>query len=342
MTRTPHTPWRHLVVTCLGLAAALAVVVMAFLWPSVTADAQDVPVAVVGDQAVTDALGAALDERAPGAFALTPAQDRAAAVELIESRDVYGAVVLGAEPEVLTASAASPVVAQTLAGLAPVLQAQLTAAAQAQGVELAAPITVAVTDVVPLSTDDPRGVVLGAATFPLVLGGILGGVVISTTVVGARRRVTAVGLYAVVAGLGVTAVLQGWFGALVGPFWADAAAVGLALLAISGVIVGFTAVVGRRGVALGPVLFLLVANPISASAMPVEMIASPWGAVGQWFPPGAGSTLLRDLSYFPAAPTAFPWLVLAGWAVLGLVLALVGHVRDAGAATGAALAEAVD
>lgn len=342
MTRTPHTPWPRLVAVALGLAAAIAVIVVAFLWPSVTAEAQDVPVAVVGDETTVQGLSAALDERAPGAFELTGVPDRAGAVELVEQRDVYGAIVLGPEPEVLTASAASPVVAQTLGGLAPALQAQLTAVAEAQGVELAAPVTVAVTDVVPLSDDDPRGAVLAAATFPLVLGGLVGGVALSMTVVGTWRRVTATAVYAVVAGLAIVGVLQGWFGALQGAFWADVAAVSLTVLAIAGVVVGFTAVVGRRGVVLGPVLFLLIANPISAAAMPVEMIAAPWGAVGQWFPPGAGGTLLRDLSYFPSASTAFPWLVLTGWATLGLVLALTGHLRGAGAATRAALDEAAE
>jgi hypothetical protein len=63
--------------------------------------------------------------------------------------------------------------------------------------------------------------------------------------------------------------------------------------------------------------------------MPPEFLPTPWGAVGQWFPPGAGATLLRDLSYFPAADLAFCWLVLAAWAVGGLLLAALGHFRGA-------------
>lgn len=87
-------------------------------------------------------------------------------------------------------------------------------------------------------------------------------------------------------------------------------------------------------------LFLFIANPISAAAQPVEFLTAPWGAIGQWFPPGAAATLLRELSYFPRADTLFPWLVLAGWAVLGLLLSTLGHYRDRGAATQAALAAA--
>ncbi len=103
---------------------------------------------------------------------------------------------------------------------------------------------------------------------------------------------------------------------------------------------GLAALVGRLGLAVGPIMFLLGANPISAAAIPIEFIASPWGAVGQWFPPGAGATLLRELSYFPKADLGFPWLVLAGWAILGVLLGTVGHFRNSGAATRAAEREA--
>jgi hypothetical protein len=88
------------------------------------------------------------------------------------------------------------------------------------------------------------------------------------------------------------------------------------------------------------VLFLLIGNPIASAAAPLEFLPQPWGQVGQWLPPGAGATLLRDVAYFPAADIAFPVLVLAGWAVAGLLLAVLGHFRTSGAAGAAAIAEA--
>src|SRR6478735_6220745 len=238
---------------------------------------------------------------------VTGVADRAAAVALVESRDAYGAIVLGPEPEILTASAASPVVAQLLGDQAAALQAQVDAAAATQGAPAGSAPTVVVTDVVPLSPDDARGTTLAAATFPLVLGGLVGGVAVALAVRGAGRRLAALGTYAVAGGLVVAGALHA-LGGLHGAFLADAAAVGLTLLGVSGTIVGAAAVLGRPGIA-------------------VEMLLAPWGAIGQWFPPGAASTLLRDLSYFPAADTAFPWLVLAGWAVLGVALVLAGRLR---------------
>ncbi|KRD41203.1 hypothetical protein ASE38_16385 [Cellulomonas sp. Root930] len=327
MHAQPHTPWRRLLGLGVGLAAALTVLVLAFLWPAVTSEPHDLPVAVAGPSAAVGPFTQALEERAPGVFDVVAAQDRSAAVDLVQTRDVYGAVVLGAQPEILTASGGSPLVAQQLTALAPALQAQVGA-------------PVPVTDLVPLLEGDPRGAILGAVTFPLVIGGMIGGIAISLTVVGVWRRVTAVVGYSVLGGLAVAGVLQGWFGALAGSYAVNAGIVGLAILAIAGVIVGCVSVVGRAGVAIGPVLFLLVANPIASAAQPWQMLPAPWGAIGQWMPPGAAAALLRDESYFPAADTTQLWVALASWALLGLLLGTLGQFRDAGAATRAAVEEA--
>jgi hypothetical protein len=339
--RSPHTPWARLLAIGVGLAAGLSVLLIAFLWPNVTASVKGLPIALVGPSAQTSQLEKAFEMKSPGTFKFSTVADRSAAVDRIEARAAYGAIVIGQKPEVITASAASPVVAQLLAGLAPALQAQLNAAAAAQGVVLPAPITVAVTDVVPLASTDARGAAIATSSFPLVLGGMIGGIAISLLVVGVWRRITVLLVYAVVGALGITGILQGWFGALRGDFLINASAVALALLAIGGVIVGFAALVGPSGVAIGPVLFLLVANPISSAAQPLEFLVAPWGVVGQWFPPGAAATLIRDLSYFPAAEVTFPWLVLAGWAMLGLVLTTIGHFRDRGSALKSAVEEAL-
>lgn len=333
----PHTPWPRIVVAGIGLATVLSVLVLAFLWPTVTASVKELPIGVVGESAMTEQLEQALDERSPGTFEFREADDRSAAVELIETREIYGAIVLGQSPEVLTASAASPVVSQLLTSLAPALQAQLNAAAEAQGIPLPSPITVSVTDVVPLASTDARGAALASSSFPLVLGGMIGGIAISIAIVGVWRRVTAVLLYSAIGGLALAGIMQGWFGALQGDYLLNSAAIALALLSIAGVIVGFVSLFERAGIAVGPIVYLLIANPIASAAQPVEFLAEPWGAVGQWFPPGAAATLLRELSYFPAADTTFPWLVLGGWAAAGLLIAVAGHFRNTGGASKEAL-----
>lgn len=329
----PHTRWPLSV--GLGVAGAVIVtlVVLAFLWPTKTATAHDVPIGVSGPAAAVSAFEQALDDNANGVFEFVDASDRAAAVSQIERRETYGAIVLAAPPatpEVLTAPAGSPVVAQLLSGVAARLQAQLAQQVAAAGGNPSA-VSVAATPVVPLSADDPAGTGLTAAAFPLTMGGMIGGILISLLVVGVFRRLLALAGFAVAAGLLLTLVLDSWFGYLQGDFWITALATGMSVLATSAFIVGCTALIGSPGIAVGAVLTMLVGNPLSAAAVPWQFIAAPWGAIGQFFVPGAANTLLRTLSYFPAADPSGQWWILLGWTLLGVVLAVGGHFRSAAA-----------
>ncbi|BDZ63758.1 hypothetical protein [Agromyces mangrovi Wang et al. 2018] len=335
-TRTPHTPIARVLALSVALVAVVGVIVLAFSWPSITSEPRDLPVAIAGPAEAVAQIEQGLDEAQPGAIAFTEVAGRDEAVEAIETREVYGAIILGQQPEVLTSSAASAAVAQLLGAAAAQLQqaanAQAAAAAQAQGLDTVPTIEVAVTDVVPLADTDPRGTGLAAAMFPLVLGGMAGGIAIAFVVIGAMRRILAAVVYSAGAGLALAGILGGWFGSLPGDYWLNAGAIALTLLAISAFITGMAALLGRAGLGLGALTMVLVANPISSAAVPKEFLPAPWGDVGQWFPPGAGATLLRDVNYFPSADWAFPLLVLTGWAVVGLVLSVIGHFRTAGGA----------
>ncbi|MBF4585657.1 hypothetical protein [Curtobacterium sp. VKM Ac-2887] len=328
------TPWRRALAIGVLVAAVVSLVVIAFTWPARTSSAHDIPIAIAASaQQAQQAqqLGSSLT-KGNDTFDVTRADDRAEAVRMLEERDVYGAVVLsaGAAPEVLTASAASPAVAQVMNGVATKLGAQAAAqTAQGAGGGAAAP-TVSVTDVVPLSDDDPTGAGLVAAAFPLVMGGMLGGILLTFLVHGTGRRVMGLAVFVVVGGFAVAGILQGWLGILQGPYVQNVAAFVLALGSVAATILGASTLIGRLGVSVGPVLFLLFANPIASSATPSSFLPAPWGTIGQWFPPGAGSRLLRDISYFPDANAAPQWLILAGWTAFGLALMGVGallHVR---------------
>ena len=117
---------------------------------------RDLPVGVAGPPALEQRLAAA-GER----FDVHRYRDEAAARAAIEDREVYGAfVATPSGPKVLTASAASPAVAQ-----------MLTHGAEGAPVE----------DVVPAG---PSSAALASSVLPLVLAGILTGV----AVVRAGRR----------------------------------------------------------------------------------------------------------------------------------------------------------
>lgn len=329
MTTTPtkpHTKWPMAAVFGVLGSLAVAVLVLAFLWPTKTAEPQNLPVGISGPAAAV----AAFEAHAPDAFDLVTADDRAEAITQIESRETYGAIVLAdapQPPEVLTAPAGSAVATQMLTGVATGLQAQLAQQVAAAGGDASA-VVVTVTPVVPLAASDAAGSGLAAAAFPLTMGGMIGGIVISLLVVGVIRRLVALGGFAVAAGLLLTLVLQTWFEYLQGNFWLNSLVMGMSVLATAAFIVGCTSLLGPRGIGLGALVTMLIANPLSAAAIPWQFLATPWGILGQYMVPGAANALVRSTSYFPDADTARQWWVLVAWTAVGVVLALVGHYRD--------------
>lgn len=320
----------------LGVAGSLivALVVLAFLWPAKTTTPQHLPVSVSGPASAVTALRDAVAAQSPDAFEFVEASDRADAVAQIEARESYGAFILGegaTPPEVLTAPAASAAATQILNGVAAQLQAQLSQQVVAAGGDAAA-ATITVTPVVSLSDTDPSGSGLAAASFPLMMGGMVGGILISLLVVGASRRLIALAAFGVSVGVVLAFMLQTWFGFLQGDFMINTVAIGLSILATSSFIVGCTALLGSRGVPLGALVTMFVGSPLASAATPWQFLPEPWGAIGQFFVPGASNWLMRSLSYFPEANVTPQWLILTGWTALGLVLILIGHLRARAAA----------
>lgn len=337
-------------------ATIVALALLAFSWPTVTATTHGLPMAAVGSSKQIDHIM----QNAPNGIAhLEMADSRAEAEQMIHRREVYGAFVLtGDDPEVLVSSASSPAIAQQLRNVAAQLQesiddqgitglqngvAQLrrnlesgknpngTAGATGKGgtSDAAAAIPhVIITDVAPLSDNDPTGAGLAIAGLPLSIGGIISGAITSMLVRSRRMRSAALVAYGVFGGLGVALILQSWFGVLQGHFWLNAAAAGLAVTATAAIVSGLVSLVGPSGIAIGAVITMFIGNPIASLNQPKELLPGAWGEIGQFFVPGAAGTLLRDLSYFPGAAMATSWWVLIGWLLLGLALILVGHIRS--------------
>lgn len=315
------TPWRVVVGAALGAALAVTLIVLAFTWPTKTSEPARTPVSVAGSAETVEAFRAGVEQAQPGVLDVHPVADRAAAVRQIETRETYGAVVLSdsGAPEVLTAPAGSAPVTALLTGIATQLQTQLQAQDPAA--------RVAVTPVVPLRADDANGSGMASLAFPLVLGGMLGGVVIALTVRTPARRLVSVAVLAVAGGLGLTLLTQTWFGFLGGSFWMNATAIGLAVAATAAFIGGCAAVLGPPGIGVGALVTLLLGNPLSGAAVPWQWLPEPWGAVGQHMVPGAATTLVRSLTYFPDASTAAQWWTLLAWLGVGVLLLAFGHRR---------------
>jgi hypothetical protein len=161
-----------------------------------------------------------------------------------------------------------------------------------------------------------------------VLGGILGGVLVSLLVAGVARRLLALAVYSAVGGFLVALVTGPLLGILGGHFWLEALVLGVGMLGTASTVVGLNALLGTRGIAVGTVITMLVGNPISGATLPYQFIAGPWGGIGQYFVPGAAASLVREVDYFPDASALHEWLVLLAWVVGGVLLSALGHYRS--------------
>lgn len=316
-----HEPWALGRAAGLGVLLALVVGVMltAFAWPAVSTAPRDLPVAVVGPEAGVTQVTAALAQAQPGALAVVPVADEAAARAAIESRDVVGALVLGADGvTVLTAPGGGQSVATLLEGVGNAVGTQLLAA---QGVQVTAPATAEV--VVPGRTGDTYGVGFPMMVLPLVMGSLLVGIVSALAVRGAGARLVTLLVAAPVAGGLATLVAGSWLD-VVPATWGVAGVVALAVLAVSGAVTGAHAVLGRIGVAVLAPAILLLGNPLSAAATGPQMLPDGWASLGQALPPGALVQALRSVAFFDGAAAGFPLVVLAAWAGCGVALVAAG------------------
>lgn len=333
MNATAHNPnpWVKVIAAILGGAAIVSLVVLAFVWPTKTVEIHNIPLSIAGAEASTSALEKMIGSKEPGMFDIVDASSRDDAMSQVKHRETYGAIVLGGpgEPsEVIIASGASPMVANALSSFASQLQGALAAQVAAAGGDPST-VTVTTTNAAPLSDSDPTGSGLAAASFPLTLGGLIGGMLASFLLTGFARRATVVVGFAAVAGMALSGILGSWFGFLEADYWTNALAIGASILATSSLVAGGFALLGRAGLGLTAAFTMLIANPLASAALPWQFIAEPWGEFGQYLVPGAAAWLIRTVNYFPDADVSSQWTTLALWAAAGLALLAVGELRSA-------------
>lgn len=352
---TERSSWLKVIATSVLASLLVALVVLAFTWPTKTMEAKNLPVSIAGPEVTVSQFEQSLKDQGIETFDLKQASSREEAEQQIKQRETYGAIIFteGAAPEVLTAPAANTAATQILNGVATQLNAQiqqkalaakteaLTQAVQAGGeqgaqaaaqleqmkvqAEQASAMAVKTTAAVPLSESDSSGTGLAIAAFPLVIGGILGGSFSALRVNGTWRRFATATLYAVIGGALTALILSTWFGFIPGDFATLWAAFGATYLATAFFIVGVGALSSPLiGLAVGAVITMFIGNPISGASMPSVFLPGAWGQIGQMLVPGASSTLLRSIAYFPEAATSDQWLVLGSWIAFGLLAGVIG------------------
>ena len=350
-----RSSWIKVISTSVLASLLVALVVLAFTWPTKTMEAKNLPVSIAGPEVTVSQFEQSLKDQGIETFELKQATSREDAEQQIKQRETYGAIIFteGAAPEVLTAPAANAAATQMLNGVATQLNAQiqqkalaakteaLTQAVQAGGeqgaqaaaqleqmkvqAEQASAMAVKTTAVVPLSENDSSGSGIAISAFPLVIGGILGGSFSALRVNGTWRRFVTATLYAVIGGALTALILNVWFGIIPGDFATLWAALSATYLATAAFIVGVGALSSPLiGLAVGAVVTMFIGNPISGASMPSVFLPGAWGQIGQMMVPGASSTLLRSIAYFPEVATSDQWLVLGSWIAFGLLAGVIG------------------
>jgi len=310
-TLTAHPPWRQLLIVSILLPVLITLAVLAFAWPTGRIQPRDVPVGVIGSSAGSQELIEHVTVARPGGFDLHLYADDAAARSAIENRDVYGAFEVRPQGiTVFVASAASPAVAKLLTGIG-------------QRFDPSASIR----DLVPLSADDPNGVVFSSALLPLTICGIIaaGAVGVLVKFRPAWRQIFALSVVSAGAGLGAYLVAQALLGALPHEHVACWATLALTMLSISAATAGLIALIGVPGLGLAAALMVFIGNPFSGATSAPELLPDAVNHLGRWLPPGAGANLLRSAAYFHGDGAGSHLSVLLVWTLLGFAAIVIGH-----------------
>ncbi|WP_245551851.1 hypothetical protein [Gordonia aichiensis] len=297
----------------IGTAVLLSVMVTMFALPAARSAPHHIPIGVVGSAQAADEIGDLVGE----SFDVTSYSDGSAARDAIESREVYGALVVspGSELTVLVASAASPTVATMIETMG-----QRVADATHTGHR--------VIDVRSFPSKDPHGAGLAAGALPLALGGWISAMVIMLVIPSAGGRIVAALGVSVVGGFALVAILQFVVGTFDGNYWLTSAAGMLGIAATCFAVLGLREALGGAGLVVAAIALILLGNPLSGLASAPEMLPTPWGAVGQHLPPGATGSLLRDVVFFDGNAITRPLVVLFCWLLGGILLYGFGLMRE--------------
>jgi multiple sugar transport system substrate-binding protein len=303
-----------------SIVGVVLAVLFAFLFvaPSHDPTPNNLPVAVAGPEAAAAPLVRALKRRA-GDFDVVRLIDAQAAREAVLDREVDGAFVVTRPraPELLVATAASPTVAR-------ILEEAAAGAAREEPLRI--------TDLRSLDPDDSRGTTINAVSLAVTsLGAVYSAVLLFMMAPGLGRaaRFSALAAMAVLGGMLSMGVVSLGFGALPGSYPALAGVVALAMLGASSVSAAIMARLGKVGVGVSFIIFLVLASPATGAASDPHLLPDPWSWAGQLLPPGSAATALRDVAYFDGSMSG-TWLpVLLGWGAFGAALLLLGDRRGA-------------
>lgn len=196
-----------------------------------------------------------------------------------------------------------------------------------------------VTDIVPLQ----RGDFHGLTGYYLVIGWVVGGHLVAALLgvaSGAKRatrrrtifRLIAFVPYAIISGLAGAIVVGPVLGALTGHLMALWWVGALLVFAVGAVTLAFQTLFGVIGIGVTILVFVILGNPSGGGAYQPALLPPFWRAISSALPNGAATDTVRRIVYFGAYGISVHLILLAGYAVAGVIIALIGsslHQRRA-------------
>lgn len=307
-------------VLLLGVLALQLLMVAAYVGALHAPKPRNVPIAVVGPSIEVAPVMAKL--RVGGVLAPRNVPDLPSAKRAVDQREVYAVLTPGRSgDQLLVVPAASSSVAEFL----PPALRKMEPAGRKLNVQTYRA----------LPSNDPRGL----SAFYLIVGWLVGGY-IAATILGLARggvprnvrsatsRLLVLAGYALLSGLLGALVVQSIIGALDGSFLALASIGALVVFATAAATSALQALFGVAGTALAILLFVALGNPASGGPLAPELLMpGPLREIGAFLPPGAGTTLIRNVTYFDGNAIARALTVLGAYALVGSLLTVVAGLR---------------
>ena len=277
--------------------------------------AHELPIGVAGPNQVVAPVAAQVQSQ--GSFIVTIYPDEQSGRTAIKDRAVYAVFIPGQPPKLMIASAASPAVASLVTRL-------FTNLSLAQNQKLT------IEDVVPLPGNDRVGASVAILASYLMLLGLAPAILIAF--LGSRvrpvRRLVTVLTFALLAGLGVAALVVFVLGTIPGRFWDVAATAGLIVFAVGAACIGLESFLGRTGIGLAIIVFFLFGASTSAASSAPELLPDFFRFLNGILVPGLAVRLLRSAAYFDWHSSEVPLIGLSAYGIAGAGLTIgAGLVR---------------
>jgi len=317
-----ESPYFPAIVLLFILSAAAGLFAGSYTYAMANPTPHSVPTAVVSEPDTSRGreFVAGMDKALDASLVIRVYPTAAAAREALEEQEVFAIVRSGTRGVSLDVAAASgAAVAQLLAESAVKVGDALN-------------IQVAVQDVKPLQKGDPRGLALFYISLAAVIIGFVGAIQLSVharaLIPGERIGFTI--LYSLLGAFAIAAVVDWLLGAVDLPFVESWLILAFTMFTSGMVFTMFNTLIGRWAMLPTWGVMVLLGNPSSGGAVSWPLLPSLLGHIGRWLPPGASVNAQHTAVYYQGHQRVFPYLVLAGWALVSCTVFWVWRHRHPG------------